>query len=37
MTPAANLTPDGLAFKTLLVKWHLTDDGIERATINAGQ
>lgn len=29
MTPAANLT--------LPVEWHLTDDGIERATSNAGQ
>lgn len=36
MTPAANPTPDGIAFKTPQVKRHLTDDGIERATINAG-
>ena len=30
------LIADG-TYKTLLVKWHLADDGIEKATINAGQ
>ena len=24
-------------YKALLVKWQLADDGIEKATINAGQ
>ena len=30
------LIADG-TYKALLVKWHLADDGIEKATINAGQ
>jgi polar amino acid transport system substrate-binding protein len=30
------LIADG-TYKTLLAKWHLSDDGIEKATINAGQ
>jgi polar amino acid transport system substrate-binding protein len=30
------LIADG-SYKALLAKWHLGDDGIEKATVNAGQ
>jgi polar amino acid transport system substrate-binding protein len=36
VTAMDDLIADG-TYKTLLTKWHLSDNGIQKATINAGQ